>query len=219
VALNHEATAELLACGREAAGVWDDAEAGRLDEHERACPHCQAVAADAAGLAHDAAGLAAESVEPPTSLLERVMSVVQAELRSEYLPLPSREGPARLDRATAAAVLRQAADAMSGVWARSCRITPPGQHTPTVADEGQEAPELGPAAGQSSGVVVTMSITVVFGADLPSAAARVQQLVATAGERFLGIPVERVDVTVVDVFEAPVTPVTPVTPVDDEAGE
>jgi hypothetical protein len=207
MALNDNATADRLACGREAAAVWDDAEAGRLDEHERSCPHCQAVAADAAGLADDAAGLAAAPLEPPTGLLERVMSVVHAELRQDYLPLPSREGPARLDRAAAAAMLRQAADAMSGVWARSCRITPPGQHSPaTVEDEQeQEAPEPGVASGEPAGAVVELSITVVFGADLPSAAARVQQLVATAGQRLLGIPVERVDVTVADVFESPAT--------------
>jgi hypothetical protein len=213
MALNDNTTAERLACGREAAEVWDDAEADRLDEHERSCPYCQAVVGDAAGLAADAAGLAAEPIEPPAGLLERVMSVVHAELRSDYLPLPSREGPARLDRAAAAAVLRQAADQMTGVWARSCRITPPGQHPPATLEDEQEAPELGAATGQPAGAVVAISITVVFGADLPSAAARVQQLVATAAERLLGLPVERVDVTVVDVFEPPATVE------DDEASE
>jgi uncharacterized alkaline shock family protein YloU len=61
--------------------------------------------------------------------------------------------------------------------------------------------------------VVDLSVTVVFGADLPSTAARVQQLVATAAERLLGIPVERVDVTVADVFAPPATAE------DDEASE
>jgi hypothetical protein len=210
MALNDNATAERLACGRDAAAVWDDTEAGRLDEHERGCPYCQAVTVDAAGLAADAAGLAAEDIEPPPSLLERVMSVVHAELRTDYLLLASREGPARLDRAAAAAVLRQAADQMIGVRARSCRITPPGGHPPTTTteeegEEAQQAPELGAATDQPAGAVVAISITVVYGADLPSTAARVQQLVTTAADRLLGLPVDRVDVTVADVFEPPAT--------------
>jgi hypothetical protein len=213
MALNDNATLDRLACGRNAATVWDDAETGHLDEHERTCPYCQAVAADADRLAHDAAWLAAEPIEPPASLLDRVMSVVHAELRSDYLPLPSREGPARLDRAAAAAVLRQAADAMTGVRARSCQITSPGQHPPPTPEEEKEDPELGAATGEPSGAVVAISITVVFGADLPSTAARVQQLVATAADRLLGLPVDRVDVTVVDIFE----PTT--SPDEDEAPE
>lgn len=181
-----DAAVELLACGRDAALVWDRAESGAApDEHERDCPHCTATFADARGLDAVVRRLAAQELEPPPSVLHRVMVAVRTELRSyDVLTLPSPHGPSRLSRPAANAVLRHAVDRMGGVRARSCRIE-------QIAEDG-----AAPHAAD-----VTMTVTARFGVDLASAAARVRQMVVAAGEQALGVPMRRVDIEVVDVFD------------------
>jgi len=195
MAMNTALSTPRLACGRDAAAVWEDAETGRLDAHAHRCPHCQAVAADAAALHASTVELAAEPIEPPPALVDRVMSMVRTELRHDYLPLPTRHGPARIEHRPATAVLRHAVDQMPGVRARSCRITTP--------DRGEQDGSAGHDDGDVDppDTVVAISVAVAFGADLPTTAARVQQLILTAADRLLGLPVDRVNVTVVDVFE------------------
>lgn len=207
MAVGGEAATPRLACGRDAAGVWEDAETGSLDDHEQTCPYCQTVVADAAVLDAATVELAAEPIDPPATLVDRVMSVVRAELRRDYLPLPARHGPARIERGSAAAVLRHATDQMPGVRAHSCRITLPerpegdeqtDQHPGTPAEQADQHP--GTPAEQAA-AVVRISVAMAFGADMPSTAARVQQLILAAADRLLGLPVDRVDVVVVDVFD------------------
>lgn len=185
----------LLACGRDAAKVWERAAAGLPSAHEGACPHCQAVADDQRLLATAVAALVDEAVEPPTSLTERVMGAVLAELRpAHYLPLPTRHGHARIDRVTAAGVLRHAVAQMSALRVRSCQIH-------LVEPAGSDA--ASDDALGSPAVRINISVTARFGADLLSATARVRQMILAAAEDLLGLPVTTVDVEVVDVFEDP----------------
>ena len=190
-----QAHVALLACGRDAAKVWERAAAGRPSTHDDACPHCQAVAEDQRLLATAVAALVDEAVEPPTSLTERVMGAVLAELRpAHYLPLPTRHGHARIDRVTAAGVLRHAVAQMSALRVRSCQIH-------LIESSGCDAARddaLGPPAVQ-----INISVTARFGADLLSATARVRQMILAAADELLGLPVTTVDVEVVDVFEDP----------------
>lgn len=182
MAVNEEGTPPPLACGRDPAEVWDHATAGRLDAHARGCPYCTAAAADALALHQVVHRMAAQPVEPPPSVLERVMGAVRAELRvSDVLPLPSPHGPAGIARVAAAAVLRRAVDEMDGMRARSCRI----EHDP---------------AGDGGGAVVAVTVAARFGVDLASATARVRQMVLAAADEVLGVPVAAVDIEVVDVF-------------------
>lgn len=177
--------AELLACGREAATAWDRAEAGVApDPHERDCVHCRAAFADAERLDAVVHRLAVERVEPPASVLERVMTAVASELRpGEMLVLESPLGANRLSRAAAAAVIRSVVDGMTGLRARSCRIE--------QTDGGAAGPD----------VTVTVSVSTRFGVDLASVGARVRQMVVAAGEQALGVTVTRVDIEVVDVWD------------------
>ena len=177
-----------LGCGRDAALVWDRAEAGLPpDEHERDCPHCSAAFAEADRLHRLVHRMAAEPVEPPPSVLERAMGAVRTEFRQrDLLELASPHGPARLSRPAAAAVLRHAVDRMAGVRARSCRI--------------EQAAGPGPD-GQPAAADVMITVTARFGVELASVTARVRQMVLAAGEQALGVPVRRVDIDVVDVFE------------------
>jgi hypothetical protein len=133
--------------------------------------------------------VAAEPLEPPPSVLERVMGAVRVELGAHHLlTLESPHGPVRLSRPAAAAVLRHAVDRMAGVRARSCRI------------EQVPRPEGVSGAGAHA-ADVTITVTARFGLDLPSVASRVRQMVVAAGEQALGVPVRRVDIEVVDVFD------------------
>lgn len=179
-----DAPLEPLACGRDAALAWDRAEEGLPpDEHERDCPHCTAVRADAAGLNSLVHRMAAEDIEPPASVMDRVMTAVMSELRPhDVLLLDSPHGPNRLGRPAAAAVLRGVVDRMDGLRARSCRI--------------EQVPERFDAD-------VTITVTARFGVDLASVTARVRQMVLAAGEQALGVPVRRVDIAVVDIWGEP----------------
>lgn len=171
-----------LACGRDAALVWDRAADGRPpDAHERGCPYCSAVYADARRLDAPVRRMAVEPMEPPPSALDAVLEKVRATLPpEEALLLDSPLGPNRLARTAAAAVLRAAVDGLDGMRARSCRIE---QHGPgTTADVG-------------------LTVSVRFGLDLPSATARVRRTVIAAGEQALGMPLRRVDIEVVDLWE------------------
>jgi hypothetical protein len=175
-----------LACGRDPALLWDRAaEGAALDEHERACRHCRAAYADAQGLDAVVHRMAAQRIEAPASVLDRVMTAVGADLRPhELLTLPSPHGPARLSATAAAAVLRRVVDGMGGLRARSCRITQ------------RNAPGIDALA-----VDVRISVAARFGLDITSVTARVRQMVIAAGDQALGLPIRRVDIDVVDLFE------------------
>lgn len=180
---------EVLACGRDAAVVWDHAEEGTLDEHERTCPHCRSATAD-----HDRLGglvglMAAEPLRPPPNVLEQVMDAVVADLRPHDL-LALGDG-AWLSRPAAAAALRHVVDSMGGLRARSCRIEQPSGYGPAGAD----------GDGVATPLRVTISVTARFGVDLASVTARVRQMLISAGARALGVPVDRVDIDVVDVWD------------------
>ena len=175
-----------LACGRDAAVVWDRAEAGLpLDAHGRDCPHCSATYAEARRLDVAVHRMAEEPVQMPAQAAEAVLGRVLETARSrirpeEALRLDSPLGPNRLARAAAATALRALVDAMDGMRARSCRIEQPGPGA--TAD-------------------VRLTVAARFGLDLARATARVRQTVFAASEQVLGVPLRRVDIEVVDLWE------------------
>lgn len=185
----------LLACGRDAARVWDRAATGRCSAHDRDCPHCQSVAADQRLLAAAITALAEETLEPPPSLVGQVMSAVLAELRpAQYLSLPTQRGQARIDRVAAAGVLRHAVDHMAALCVRSCQIH---LTAPADTDDTNALPVGSPTAR------VRISVTAGFGADLLSVTARVRQIIMAAAQDLLGISVTAVDVKVGGIFQHP----------------
>ncbi|GAA2860256.1 hypothetical protein GCM10010472_17030 [Pseudonocardia halophobica] len=201
---------EPLACGRDAADVWDHAVEGTLDAHERDCPHCRAAAADALGLDGVVHRMAAERPVPPPSVLDGVMQAVidtvTAELRpQDLLALDSPAGPARLSRAAAARVLRHVVDGMDGMRARSCRIEPVGSGSGRTGTNGAAGDGAATNGGGADpfGVTVAITVTARFGVDLASVTARVRQMVVAAGEQALGVPVRSVDIAVVDLWDEP----------------
>jgi hypothetical protein len=180
-----EAEIAPLACGRDAALVWDRAEAGLpLDAHGRGCPHCSAAYAEARRLDVAVHRMAAEPVPVPEQKLEavlgRVLETARGGRQPEPLRLDSPLGPNRLARPAAATVLRALVDGMDGMRARSCRIEQPG-------------PE--------QAIEVALTVAARFGLDLVSTTARLRQAVTAAGEQALGLPLRRVDIEVVDLWE------------------
>lgn len=172
---------ERLACGRDAALVWDHAESGTLDEHERSCPHCLSTVADHDRLGGLVGRMARQRLRPPPNVLEQVMDAVVADLRPHELLVLGED--AWLSRPSAAAALRHVVDSMGGLRARSCRI------------------EQDPGPDGERPLRVTVTVTARFGVDLASVTARVRQMMISAGTRALGVPVARVDIDVVDVWD------------------
>jgi len=134
VAVSSRVDGHLLRCGRLVEDILDDLEAGRLDDHAMVCEHCSTARRSLESLSEATQALVEDSAEPPPALLDRIMQAARAELRrGEVLCLPSELGPADVSERAVAAVLRYAADTVSGVRARSCRVTmDPGRDVGTV---------------------------------------------------------------------------------------
>jgi hypothetical protein len=174
----------LLPCGREPEAVLEHAGAGELDEHERACPECQAVIRDHSVLDQVTREWAELPVPMPDDLGTRVMRLVRAELHTgRLLPLGEPDEELTLTETAAARALRAAVDAEPGVQARSCRIRPHENRA------GAAVP--GP-------VVVRLSVGVPYGEPIHPLTDRLRERVRRAATERLGLEVAKVDVDVVD---------------------
>jgi hypothetical protein len=224
MAMTPDSDGRFLPCGRDSTEVWDDAAADRFDPHELSCPYCQAVAAECHRLATAVAAWRSEPVEPPPTLVERVMVIVRAELRRRTaLALPARHGPASLDAAAAAAALRFGADHVPAARVRSCQVRPrPPQPDVPPATSRVTAPAAGlpvpgggtaPPTGEvGARTVVDIEATMVVAVGRPIAdngpitavADLVREVMVAVATEVLGLTVGRMDLTVVDLIERPV---------------
>ncbi|MEU8777102.1 Asp23/Gls24 family envelope stress response protein [Streptomyces sp. NPDC048606] len=186
-----DADAELLACGRDLAAVWEQAEEAAADPHTPGCAYCQEALADLRRLRAAALAPAVSPTGAPpdaTALARRVMDVVRLELRpGRTLPLGERDEDTWIYESVAARTLRVAAEEVPGVRAGGCRVAPPDGHGP---------PRRGP-------VTVRLEVTVEFGRDLRAAAEAVRAAVTRAAQRRLGLELASVDVTVTDLHDPP----------------
>ncbi|MFJ3633366.1 Asp23/Gls24 family envelope stress response protein [Streptomyces sp. NPDC090112] len=182
----------ILACGRDLAGVWDDADRPGTDPHIATCTYCRQAVADLEHLR--------TAVLPPTTppadidtaaVVRRVMDAVRLELRpGRNLPLGEVGEDSWIYESVAARVLRTAAEEVPGVLAGSCRITPPGSRT---------QPERGPSS-------VHLGITVAYGRDLPDTTRAVRESLLRAARQHLGLTLGDVDVSVTDLHDPPTQP-------------
>ncbi|HEY1916496.1 MAG TPA: Asp23/Gls24 family envelope stress response protein [Streptosporangiaceae bacterium] len=188
MAMNPATQEYLLPCGRDVETVWErlaDVEAGRADEHELACPHCRQARAGLLAVRAATQELISDDAEPSASLTGRIMSAVRADVRRrDLLPLPTAEpGPLRISEQAVAAVLRFAADGVPGVRARRCRVS--------VADTKGEV-----------ALTIELAIAVSYGAFAADALDVVRERVIAAAARRIGIRVDRLDLTVTDLYDA-----------------
>ncbi len=176
---------DRLPCGHHVDELWDHLAGGTPDEHARACEHCQAALSQIRLLRTATSELAAEPVRPPADLSGRVMAVVG--VRILPAPLIALPGPAGIrlcvSERAAAAVLRAAGDAVDGVRARSCRLTP-------------AARDLSACAG------LKLTISVRYGIPALSAARAVRRAVRSAARAQLGLTLGPIDIEVVDIHAA-----------------
>ncbi|MFF3721633.1 Asp23/Gls24 family envelope stress response protein [Streptomyces erythrochromogenes] len=195
-----EEHAELLACGRDLAAVWEQTERtghtgqAQADPHTLRCPHCREAVADLERLRTAAVAPTPAVAGGPadtTALARRVMDVVRLELRpGRTLPLGGADEDIWVYESVAARTLRAAAEEVPGVRAGSCRIAPPG---------GRGEHVRGP-------VTVHLEVTAEYGHDLRATSEAVRRAAVRAADERLGLTVSALDVTVTDLHDPPHRP-------------
>ncbi|GAA1979898.1 Asp23/Gls24 family envelope stress response protein [Amycolatopsis minnesotensis] len=186
MAVNYE-----LPCERDLEQVWerlDEVGAGRADEHELSCPHCRTARESLQALRAATDELVAEADQPSPDLVGKIMSAVRAEVRRGHMMrLPSPEpGVVEVSEQAVAVVLRFAADAVTGIRARRCRVRTVG-----IGDGGEAIVEVD--------LTLAVSLRNVTGSE---ALTEVRERVSAAAAARVGLRLERLNLIVDDVYEA-----------------
>ncbi|MEU2787979.1 Asp23/Gls24 family envelope stress response protein [Streptomyces sp. NPDC007100] len=186
----------ILPCGRALSSVWEENEPGRTDgdrdaaAHAAQCPYCREALAGLGVLdtyvreARQAAVAAARDEDDRSAerFTARVMDLVRTELRpGRTLPLGEPEDDAWITEAAAAKTFRAAAETLPGVQAGSCRVTLLAPHGP---------------------VKVALQLAAGYEWPLHALADRVRERVRAAARDRVGLRVEEIDVSVVDLVES-----------------
>lgn len=124
--------------------------------------------------------------EPPAGLVPAVMHSVWAELRpGQLLPLPGSGGRLLVGAAAVATAITGRLDDLADLVVRRCSV---------------ESPD--PATGATAAVRVTLTAAVAYGTDTVELADDVRTTVTATVRDLFGLPVERVDLIIEDVFVA-----------------
>ena len=208
MAVNPETQGYLLPCGRDVETVWErlaDVEAGHGDEHDLSCPDCRDARASLLTLREVTGELVADSAEPAPHLTGRIMSAVRAEVRRRHdmLPLPTAEpGLVRVSEHAVAAVLRFAADSVTGVRARRCRVHECRVTTANPGDDSKSGTsgDIGGGAEGELMLVVELTVAVSYRSFAWRSLDLVRERVTAAAATRIGPRVHRLDLIVEDVY-------------------
>lgn len=180
----------LLPCGHGLEQVWERLDAvddGHADDHELTCPHCAAARESLLMLRGATRELVEEPDPPPPDLFGRIMSAVRTEVRrgrTVDLPTPH-PGSIEVSEQAVAVVLRYAADTVDGVRARGCHVR-----------------SAGPGPDGVTVVEVEMTISVrADGRSLGEVVPLVRERVRAAASARIGLILQRLDISVVDIYE------------------
>lgn len=189
MAMNDATSDYTLPCGRDVETVWDRldiVDGGLADRHDLDCPHCSAARESLRALRVAVDELAYDTAEPSTDLVGRIMAAVRAETRRrDMVPLSSRTPHrAQISAQAIASVLRFAADTVSGVRARRCRVR--------AADSIEGVPAID----------VELSIAISYGGMAEGAYDLVRDRVSSAVSARIGVRLARLDIIVADVYGA-----------------
>ncbi|WNV88442.1 Asp23/Gls24 family envelope stress response protein [Umezawaea sp. Da 62-37] len=178
MAMNETDQGYLLPCGRDVEAVWDRLD--EIDAHELECPHCLGARESLRALRAVTEEMARDTSEPSRALFGRIMSAVRAEVRrGDMLPLAAGDlGPLSVSERAIAAVLRFAVDGVAGVRARHCQVT-----------------------AKVDVVNVELRIAVSVDFYVPDVVELVRERVTTAATARVGMRVNRLDVTVEDLYD------------------
>lgn len=121
--------------------------------------------------------------EETTGLRERILSLVRddAALLPSTSLLTPRGNPFRITTATVRGIVRDAVDSVAGIRARSVTVTPTGEPEGSAAD-------------------VAVTVAMRAGVEFVPTAEVVRRRIARELDAELGIPVNRIDITLEDVF-------------------
>jgi hypothetical protein len=175
---NDTTTRHALGCGRSVEQVWDDREAGRSGPHPD-CPHCSTARRSLDQLTEATQLLVDDPAEPATSLLDRIMAAVRADLtQGDAIALPTPAGGVDVSVHALAAVLRFAVDSVAGVRAQRCRVV----------------------ERDAQAVDVSMTVSLRFGSGRVQALEEVRRRVDAALSARIGLRLGVLDLDVVDVW-------------------
>ncbi|MBD0735565.1 hypothetical protein [Streptomyces sp. CBMA29] len=181
---------ELLACDASLADLWESGEPAPGHED---CPHCRDSLAELAQLDQAVHQALAVRDLPAPDLAARVMDLVRTELRpGRLVPLGDPAADDWITETAAARLFRQAADAVPGVVAGSCRITAAREPARYVLP-GLPLPRVP--------LRVRIEVAIGLRRTVPGAAAAVRERVMNAAHAVIGLDVAVVDVSVVDVLD------------------
>lgn len=196
---------EHLPCGRTFEAVWSARQGGRPldDPHYAGCRHCGAAlegldvldgfvrTARAEEEHARQAGRRATTGRAAEAVTQRVMGIVRRELRpGRSLPLGDEDEDAWIVEAAAAKAFRTAADALPGVRAGSCRISP--------LDEAAARP--GSGAGAQGPLRVRIQVAADLSRLLPELAEEIRARTKAVAAAKIGMDVHAVDVIFVDIL-------------------
>ncbi|SMD25944.1 hypothetical protein [Kibdelosporangium aridum] len=189
MAMNDAAARYALPCGRDVEDVWQRlgiVDAGHADSHDLNCPHCTAVRQSLRKLRAAVDELVHDTAEPSVDFVGRIMSAVRAEVRRrDMVPLPTTPPhQARISEQAIASVLRFAADTVTGVRARGCRVQ--------VAESIDDVPAIS----------VELSIAISYRSLDPDGYELVRERVAGAVSARIGVRLAKLDIVVADIFDA-----------------
>jgi uncharacterized alkaline shock family protein YloU len=189
MAMNDATSGYTMPCGRDVETVWvrlATVDTGYADQHELDCPHCVAVRESLRALRAAIDELTYDVVEPSSDLVGRIMSAVRAETRRwDLLPLPSQTPHgARISAEAIASVLRFAADTVTGVRARRCRVR--------AASSFEDVPAID----------VELSIAISYRGVADGAYELVRERVTSAVSARIGVRLARLDIVVADIYDA-----------------
>lgn len=180
---NGTRTEHSLPCRRSVEQVWEDRDAGRAAPDPN-CPHCATARRSLDQLAEATQLLVDDPAEPDSTLLDRIMAAVRADLsQTDTIALPA--PGVDVSTQALAAVLRFAVDSVDGVRAQRCTVV-------AAVDRTREL----------DAVDVTMTVSLRFGSGEIEALREVRQRVGTALSSRIGLRLGRLDLEVADVWEA-----------------
>ena len=211
-----------LSCGRSIDDVWSHLD-GPPDEHERSCPYCTEARARLLRLSDATTELRSAEVDDPAlqpdpGFTASVMGLVRAEVRrGQAIPLDPEDDPGlTISEQAVVSLVWEAADTVSGVRARRCRVRLVPEDDPEDTDglaaqsatggpvvhdqvvDGEPAGGRPPRGGTL--VDVDLALAVAAGTSITVATSTLRSRVTERVGSAAGLRVRRVDLKVEDVL-------------------
>ncbi len=192
-----------LACGAEVDELIEqaaDGQAGRLTDHQRGCPHCQAALREFSRVWEPVRGLAAEQVSLPAAVRTAVSRQIRELTADAWYTLDLADGGAiRIAARVVARIARDAASQVPGVrvaFGRSTRAGIAGRAEAATLGHRHPHEAVG-VMGRTA--LVDLAVTAQYGQELDAVGRGVQERAIAALRKDAGLRDVWVNVTIDDV--------------------